>query len=74
MKKGSVRKATGRKAQASASQTAQPMPPVTSGATSPHLGQQTPPAAAKSMEQRIQQWDIPAENPGAAVKFQKGIV
>ncbi|XP_032933488.1 centriolin isoform X2 [Catharus ustulatus] len=72
MKKGSVRKAAGRKPQTSASQTAQPMPPVTSGATSPHPGQQTPQAAPQSMEQRLQQWDIPAESPGAAFKFQKG--
>ncbi|XP_056361210.1 centriolin isoform X2 [Oenanthe melanoleuca] len=72
MKKGSVRKATGRKPQASASQLSQPMPPVSSGATSAHLGQQTPPAAPKNMEQRLQQWDIPAESVGAAFKFQKG--
>uniref|UniRef100_A0A8C3DWB5 Centriolin n=1 Tax=Corvus moneduloides TaxID=1196302 RepID=A0A8C3DWB5_CORMO len=51
MKKGSVRKAAGRKPQASASQTPQPMSPVSSGATSPHLGQQTSPAAHKTMEQ-----------------------
>ncbi|KAM7033700.1 centriolin isoform 1-T1 [Acridotheres tristis] len=67
MKKGSVRKATGRKPQAP-----QPMPPVSSGATSPHLGQQAPPAAPKSMEHRLQQLDIPAESFGAAFKFQKG--
>ncbi|XP_016158056.1 PREDICTED: centriolin isoform X1 [Ficedula albicollis] len=72
MKKGSVRKDTGRKPQASESQIPQPMPPVSSGATAPHLGQQTPPAAPKSMEQRLQQRDIPAESVGAAFKFQKG--
>lgn len=74
MQKGSVRKAAVSKPQASASQIPQPMSPVTSGATSPHLGQQTSPAAPKSMEQRPQQLDIPAENVGAAFKFQKGIV
>ncbi|NXR95882.1 CNTRL protein, partial [Hypocryptadius cinnamomeus] len=72
MKKGSVRKVSGRKPQASASLIPQPMSPVSSGATPPRLGQQTPPAAPKSMEQRPQQWDIPAENVGAAFKFQKG--
>uniref|UniRef100_A0A8C3UVW4 Centriolin n=1 Tax=Catharus ustulatus TaxID=91951 RepID=A0A8C3UVW4_CATUS len=69
MKKGSVRKAAGRKPQTSASQTAQPMPPVTSGATSPHPGQQTPQAAPQSMEQRLQQWDIPAERKNVGVKY-----
>ncbi|XP_068887795.1 centriolin isoform X2 [Aphelocoma coerulescens] len=72
MKKGSVRKASGRKPQASASQIPQPMSPVSSGATSPHLGQQTSPAAHKTMEQRPQQLDIPAGNVGPAFKFQKG--
>uniref|UniRef100_A0A8C3GY15 Centriolin n=1 Tax=Corvus moneduloides TaxID=1196302 RepID=A0A8C3GY15_CORMO len=72
MKKGSVRKAAGRKPQASASQTPQPMSPVSSGATSPHLGQQTSPAAHKTMEQSPQQLDIPAGNVGPAFKFQKG--
>ncbi|NXP66099.1 CNTRL protein, partial [Chloropsis cyanopogon] len=72
MKKGSASKAAGRKPQASACQIPQPMSPVTSRATSPRLGQQTPPAAPKSMEQRPQQWEIPAENVGAALKFQKG--
>ncbi|XP_038012160.1 centriolin isoform X2 [Motacilla alba alba] len=72
MKKGSVRKVPGRKPQASASLIPQPMSPVSSGATPARLGQQTPPAAPKSMEQRPQQWDIPAENVGAAFKFQKG--
>ncbi|XP_039586675.1 centriolin isoform X1 [Passer montanus] len=72
MKKGSVRKISGRKPQSSASLIPQPMSPVSSGATPPHLGQQTPPAAPKSMEQRPQQWDIPAENVGAAFKLQKG--
>ncbi|XP_066419057.1 centriolin [Molothrus aeneus] len=72
MKKGSVRKVPGRKPQAPGSLIPQPMSPVTSGATRPRLGQQTPPAAAKSMEQRAQQWEIPAENVGAAFKFQKG--
>ncbi|XP_017601121.1 PREDICTED: centriolin isoform X2 [Corvus brachyrhynchos] len=72
MKKGSVRKASGRKPQASASQTPQPMSPVSSGATSPHLGQQTSPAAHKTMEQSPQQLDIPAGNVGPAFKFQKG--
>ncbi|NXC08379.1 CNTRL protein, partial [Orthonyx spaldingii] len=72
MKKGSVRKALGRKAQAAASQTPHPMSPVSSGATSPRLGQQTPPAAHKSMDQRPQQLDIPAEDVGPAFKFQKG--
>ncbi|NWV55619.1 CNTRL protein, partial [Daphoenositta chrysoptera] len=72
MKKGSVRKASVRKPQLSATQIPQPMSPVSSGATSPHLGQQTSPAAHKSMEQRSQQLDIPAENVGPAFKFQKG--
>ncbi|KAM4760756.1 centriolin isoform 2-T4 [Cyanocitta cristata] len=72
MKKGSVRKASGRKPQASASQIPQPMSPVSSGATSPHLGQQTSPAAHKTMEQRPQQLDIPAGNVGPAFKLQKG--
>uniref|UniRef100_A0A8C5IL57 Centriolin n=1 Tax=Junco hyemalis TaxID=40217 RepID=A0A8C5IL57_JUNHY len=72
MKKGSVRKVPGRKPQAPGSLIPQPMSPVTSGVTHPHPGQQTPPAAAKSMEQRPQQWEIPAENVGAAFKFQKG--
>ncbi|XP_063265428.1 centriolin isoform X2 [Prinia subflava] len=72
MMKGSVRKPAVRKPQASASKIPQPMSPVSSGATSPFLGQQTPPAAPKSMEQRPQQLDIPAENIGAAFKFQKG--
>ncbi|NWW08687.1 CNTRL protein, partial [Oreocharis arfaki] len=72
MKKGSVRKVSGRKPQAAASQIPQPMSPVSSGATSPHLGQQTSPAAHKSVEQRPQQLDIPAENVGPAFKFQKG--
>ncbi|XP_064249940.1 centriolin isoform X2 [Passer domesticus] len=72
MKKGSVRKVSGRKPQSSASLIPQPMSPVSSGATPPRLGQQTPPAAPKSMEQRPQQWDIPAENVGAAFKLQKG--
>lgn len=74
MKKGSVRKASGRKPQASAPQIPQPMSPVSSGATSPHLGRQTSPAAHKTMEQRPQQLDIPAGNAGPAFKFQKGIV
>ncbi|NWV14438.1 CNTRL protein, partial [Ptilonorhynchus violaceus] len=56
--------------QTSASQTPHPMSPVSSGATS--LGQQTSPAAHKNMEQRLQQLDIPAENVGPALKFQKG--
>ncbi|NXM21071.1 CNTRL protein, partial [Ploceus nigricollis] len=72
MKKGSVSKVSGRKPQASGSQIPQPMSPVSSRATPPRLGQQTPPAAPKSMEQRPQQWDIPAENAGAAFKLQKG--
>ncbi|XP_014125981.2 centriolin isoform X2 [Zonotrichia albicollis] len=72
MKKGSVRKVPGRKPQAPGSLIPQPMSPVTSGVTRPRPGQQTPPAAAKSMEQRPQQWEIPAENVGAAFKFQKG--
>ncbi|NXM49699.1 CNTRL protein, partial [Gymnorhina tibicen] len=72
MKKGSVRKAAVRKPQASASRIPQPMSPVSSGATSPHLGQQTSPAAPESMEQRPQQLGIPAENVGPAFKFQKG--
>nr|XP_030142751.3 centriolin isoform X3 [Taeniopygia guttata] len=72
MKKGSVMKVSGRKPQASASQIPQPMSPVSSGATPARLGQQTPPAAPKSKEQRPQQWDIPAENVGAAFKFLKG--
>uniref|UniRef100_A0A8C5X9Z8 Centriolin n=1 Tax=Malurus cyaneus samueli TaxID=2593467 RepID=A0A8C5X9Z8_9PASS len=72
MNKGSVRKASGRKPLTSASQTSHPMSPVSSGATSPHLGQQTTPAAHKSMEQRPQQRDISAENVGSAWKFQKG--
>ncbi|XP_059721083.1 centriolin isoform X2 [Haemorhous mexicanus] len=72
MKKGSVWKVPGRKPQAPASLIPQPMSPVTSGATPPRLGQQTLPAAPKSMEQRPQQWEIPAENVGAAFKFQKG--
>ncbi|XP_030913184.1 centriolin isoform X4 [Geospiza fortis] len=72
MKKGSVRKVPGRKPQAPGSLIPRPMSPVTSGATRPRLGQQSPPAAAKSMEQRPQQWEIPAENVGAAFKFQEG--
>ncbi|NXT72095.1 CNTRL protein, partial [Chaetops frenatus] len=72
MKKGSVRKVSGRKPQASASQIPLPMSPVSSGATSPCLGQQTPPAVHKTMEQRPQQLDIAAENVGPAFKFQKG--
>uniref|UniRef100_A0A8C3P1I5 Centriolin n=1 Tax=Cyanoderma ruficeps TaxID=181631 RepID=A0A8C3P1I5_9PASS len=72
MKKGSERKAPGRKLPASASKIPQPMSPVSPGATSLHLGQQAPPAAPKSMEQRPQQWDIPAEEVGAAFKFHKG--
>ncbi|XP_030142750.4 centriolin isoform X2 [Taeniopygia guttata] len=72
MKKGSVMKVSGRKPQASVSQIPQPMSPVSSGATPARLGQQTPPAAPKSKEQRPQQWDIPAENVGAAFKFLKG--
>ncbi|XP_030817073.1 centriolin isoform X2 [Camarhynchus parvulus] len=72
MKKGSVRKVLGRKPQAPGSLIPRPMSPVTSGATRPRLGQQSPPAAAKSMEQRPQQWEIPAENVGAAFKFQEG--
>ncbi|NXC54770.1 CNTRL protein, partial [Aleadryas rufinucha] len=72
MKKGSVRKASVRKAQASASQVPQPMSPVSSGATSPQLGQETSPAAHKAMEQTPQQLDIAAENVGPAFKFQKG--
>ncbi|NXU14454.1 CNTRL protein, partial [Pardalotus punctatus] len=72
MKKGSVRKVSGRKPLTSASQTPHPMSPVSSGATSPHLGQQTTPAAHKTMEQRPQQLDIPAENVESALRFQKG--
>ncbi|XP_018773141.3 centriolin isoform X2 [Serinus canaria] len=72
MKKGSGWKVPGRKPQAPASLIPQPMSPVTSGATPPRAGQQTLPAAPKSMEQRPQQWEIPAENVGAAFKFQKG--
>ncbi|XP_068067105.1 centriolin isoform X1 [Anomalospiza imberbis] len=72
MKKGSVMKVSGRKPRASGSQIPQPMSPVSSGATPPPLGQQTPPAAPKSMEQRPQQWDIPADNVGAAFRFLKG--
>ncbi|XP_053818190.1 centriolin isoform X1 [Vidua chalybeata] len=72
MKKGSVMKVSSRKPQASGSQIPQPMSPVSSGATPARLGQQTPPAAPKSMEQRPQQWDIPADNVGAAFKFLKG--
>ncbi|NXQ61368.1 CNTRL protein, partial [Anthoscopus minutus] len=72
MKKGSVRKTSGRQPQASVYQIPHPMSPVSSGATSPHLDQQTPPAAPKSMEQRCKQLDISAENIGAAFKFQKG--
>ncbi|XP_015500650.1 centriolin isoform X3 [Parus major] len=71
MKKGLVRNASGRNPQSSASHIAQLMSPVSSSATSPHLGQQTPPAAPKSMEQRSQRLGIPAENVGAAFKFQK---
>ncbi|KAJ7398993.1 hypothetical protein BTVI_119499 [Pitangus sulphuratus] len=49
------------------------MSPVSSGTRSPSpLGQQTPPAAPKSLEQVCQQRDIPAENVGPALKFQKG--
>ncbi|TRZ15185.1 hypothetical protein HGM15179_011896 [Zosterops borbonicus] len=48
------------------------MSPVSPGATSLHLGQQTPPAAPKSMEQRPQQCDIPVEKVGAAFNFHKG--
>ncbi|NXM26870.1 CNTRL protein, partial [Oxyruncus cristatus] len=56
-----------------ASQTPTPMSPVSSGTRSPSpLGQQTPPAAPKSMEQVCQQLDIPAENVGPAFKFHKG--
>ncbi|XP_027741740.1 centriolin [Empidonax traillii] len=70
MRKGSVRKAPGRK---SAPQTPRAMSPVSSGTSSPSpLGQQTPPAAPKSLEQVCQQLDIPAENVGAALKFRKG--
>ncbi|XP_066189025.1 centriolin [Sylvia atricapilla] len=72
MKKGSERKTAVRKPQASASKIPQLMSPVSPGATSLHLGQQAPPAAPKSMEQRPQQWDIPAGKVGAAFKFHKG--
>ncbi|NWV22614.1 CNTRL protein, partial [Origma solitaria] len=72
MKKGSVRKTSARKPLTSASQPPHPMSPVSSGATSPHLGQQTSPAAHKSMEQRPQQLGIPAESVGSALRFQKG--
>ncbi|NWU84643.1 CNTRL protein, partial [Onychorhynchus coronatus] len=70
MRKGSVRKALSRKP---ASQPPSPMSPVSSGTRSPSpLGQGTPPAAPKSMEQAYQQLDIPAENVGPAFKFRKG--
>ncbi|XP_050176263.1 LOW QUALITY PROTEIN: centriolin [Myiozetetes cayanensis] len=70
MRKGSVRKAPGTKP---APQTPRAMSPVSSGTRSPSpLGQQTPPAAPKSLEQVCQQRDIPAENVGPALKFQKG--
>ncbi|XP_027543848.1 centriolin isoform X2 [Neopelma chrysocephalum] len=70
MRKGSVRKALSRKP---TSQTPSPMSPVSSGTRSPSpLGQQTPPAAPKSMEQVYQHLDIPAENVGPAFKFHKG--
>ncbi|NWU08088.1 CNTRL protein, partial [Cephalopterus ornatus] len=56
-----------------ASQTPSPMSPVSSGTRSPSpLGQQTPPAAPKSMEQVYQHLDIPAKNVGPAFKFHKG--
>ncbi|NXL99826.1 CNTRL protein, partial [Tyrannus savana] len=70
MRKGSVRKSPSRKA---APQTPRAMSPVSSGTRSPSpLGQQAPPAAPKSLEQVCQQRDIPAEDVGAALKFQKG--
>ncbi|NXP23859.1 CNTRL protein, partial [Scytalopus superciliaris] len=73
MKKGSVREALSRKPQAAASQRPSPMSPVSSGTRSPSPpGQQTPPAAPKSMEQRYQQLDIPAESVGPAFQFHKG--
>ncbi|NWQ60044.1 CNTRL protein, partial [Neopipo cinnamomea] len=71
MRKSSVRKALSGK---TASRTPSPMSPVSSGTrSSPPLGQQTPPAAPKSMEQVSQQRDIPAENVGPAFKFHKGV-
>ncbi|NXG14590.1 CNTRL protein, partial [Grallaria varia] len=71
MKKGSVRKALNRKPQTAASRMPSPMSPVRSGTRSPSLpGQQTPPAAPKSMEQGYQ-LDIPAENIGPAFQFHK---
>ncbi|NWR33845.1 CNTRL protein, partial [Tachuris rubrigastra] len=70
MRKGSVRKALSKKA---ASEPRSPMSPVSSDSRSPSpLGQQTPPAAPKSMEQVYQQLDIAAENVGPAFKFHKG--
>ncbi|XP_066057163.1 centriolin isoform X2 [Chamaea fasciata] len=72
MKKGSERRTSVRKLLASASRIPEPMSPISPGAPSPHLGQQAPPAAPKSMEQRAQQRDIPAEKVGAAFKFHRG--
>ncbi|XP_064532715.1 centriolin isoform X1 [Pseudopipra pipra] len=70
MRKGSVRKAFSTKP---TSPTPSPMSPVSSGTRSPSpLGQQTPPAAPKSMEQVYQHLDIPAEDVGPAFKFHKG--
>ncbi|NWS40158.1 CNTRL protein, partial [Probosciger aterrimus] len=67
MKKGSERKAFGRKPQTLASRTPSPMSPVSPSTRSPSpLSQQTSPSACKSMEQRHQQLDITEENAEAA--------
>ncbi|NXK83763.1 CNTRL protein, partial [Amazona guildingii] len=74
MKKGSERKAFGRKLQTPASRTPSPMSPVSPSTRSPSpLSQQASPSACKSMEQRHQQLDITEENVEAAFncKFHK---
>ncbi|XP_062497153.1 centriolin isoform X1 [Pezoporus occidentalis] len=74
MKKGSERKAFGRKPQTSASRTPSPMSPVSPSTRSPSpLSQQASPSACKSMEQRHQQLDITEENVDAAFNSKNGL-
>uniref|UniRef100_A0A672TJP5 Centriolin n=1 Tax=Strigops habroptila TaxID=2489341 RepID=A0A672TJP5_STRHB len=74
MKKGSERKAFGRKPQTSASRTSSPMSPVSSGTRSPSpLSSQTSPSACKSMEQSHQQLDITEENFLCLISAENGV-
>ncbi|KAM8995588.1 centriolin isoform 1-T2 [Ara ararauna] len=74
MKKGSERKAFGRKPQTSASRTPSPMSPVSPSARSPSpLSQQASPSACKNMEQRHQQLDITEEKVEAAFNSKNGL-